>query len=196
MIKKKILFEKDDEKPKEHPPYGPLKLFKECVKYLNKYPKEIKKLNNKNKNIYKLFCIGYIKSFCYTFANLIDSCSPNLEDASKIIEEINKGEEMSEVIKLYIYKIIYNKNKKSIDVFKSDEIIKNYKLGNYEGFKEFIENPEENPFKYKYINSKNENIKFYEPFNLVLEKYKNQKFESIELDDFNLSKIGIDIFYF
>ena len=194
--KEKILFENDQEKPKDHPPYGPLKLFKECVKYLNKYLNEIKKLNNKNKNICKLFCIGYIKSFCYTFINLIESCSPNLEDVSKIIKEINKGGTMKEIIKLYIYKIIYNKNYKSIDAFKNDKIIKRYKLEDYEGFKEFIKNQEENPFKYKYINSKSENIRFYKPFNSALEKYKFSKFENIKLEDFNLNKVGIDIFYF
>ena len=39
----------------------------------------------------KLFCLGYIKSYCYTFIKLIDICSTKLKDSSKIIDEINKN---------------------------------------------------------------------------------------------------------
>ena len=42
------------------------------------------------------------------------------------------------MVKLYIYKIIYNKNNKQIDTFLNNEIIKKYKLESYEGFNEFI----------------------------------------------------------
>ena len=46
---------------------GPLKLFKNCVKILNDYCKGNDKLNEKNKNICKLFCLGYIRAYCYMF---------------------------------------------------------------------------------------------------------------------------------
>ena len=46
------------------------------------------------------------------------------------------------MVKLYIYKIIYNKNNKQINVFLNSEIINKHKLDTYEGFNEFINKEE------------------------------------------------------
>ena len=42
------------------------------------------------------------------------------------------------MVKLYIYKSIYNKNDKEINAFLNSDIIKKYKLDTYKGFNEFI----------------------------------------------------------
>ena len=55
----------------------------------------------------------------------------------KIIEIINESDEIN-MVKLYIYKIIYNKNNRQINAFLNNEIINKYKLDNYKGFNEFI----------------------------------------------------------
>ena len=88
--KVKMLFENDegddDKKSKEddkkiEKKVGPLKLFNKCVKFLIDYNKGNSKLDGKNKNFCKLFCLGYIRAYCNTFIDLIDSRSPNLENA-------------------------------------------------------------------------------------------------------------------
>ena len=58
-----------------------------------------------------------------------------------VISIINKNDKIN-MIKLYIYKIIYNKNNKQIDVFLNSEIINKYKLNTYEGFNNFINQEE------------------------------------------------------
>ena len=45
----------------------------------------------------KLFCLGYIKSYCYTFIKLIDICSTKLKNPKKIIDEINKSDDKEKV---------------------------------------------------------------------------------------------------
>ena len=55
----------------------------------------------------------------------------------KIIEIINENDEIN-MVKLYIYKIIYNKNKKQINTFVNSDIINKYKLKTYKGFGDFI----------------------------------------------------------
>ena len=143
-----------------------------------------------------LYCLGYIRAYCYNFIQLIDKCSTKLKDYKKIIDAINQEEEIKKIIILYIYKIIYNKNKKNIYIFLNSEFIQKYKLNEYNDFNRFIINQEENPFIYQYINSNN-GIKYnYENFYKTSENYKQKNFEDIDIDEFNIEKIGIDIFYF
>ena len=108
--KDKILFENDEEieinKDKGEKKIGPLKLFSKCVKYLLDYSGGNTKLDGKNKNICKLFCLGYIRAYCSKFIDLIDSGSSNLEDASKIIKEINGSKGLSKIISFYDWKAI------------------------------------------------------------------------------------------
>ena len=186
--KEKILLENDEEKPI----YGPLKMFKECIKFLNNFKKGSHNIEGKNKNLCKLFCIGYIKSYCFTYFNLLDTCSPKLENDLKIINEVNNSKCLSKVISFFIWKIIYNKNNKNIDIFIDPEFIKKFKFSEYKCFKK-VESTE-NPFTYNYINQKDKDI--YNEFNKVLEKYKNTKFEKVDLEEFNPNKIDMDLFFF
>ena len=78
--KKQILFENDEDE------YGPLKIYKNCIKFLNDYKNDIGKIKGKNnKNLCKLFCVGYTRAYCYTFINLYDSCESRLENVSKLL---------------------------------------------------------------------------------------------------------------
>ena len=43
--------------------------------------------------------------------------SQKIKDTSKIIKAINDNISISKIIKLYVYKIIYNKNNRRIDIF-------------------------------------------------------------------------------
>ncbi len=182
---------KEEDKKKEKR-IGPLKLFSKCVKYLIDYNKGNSKLEGKNKNICKLFCLGYIRAYCSTFIDLIDSSSPNLKDAKKIINEINNSKSLSEIISFYVWKAIYNKNKKNIDIFIDLEYITKYQLKDYNCFKNVEIN--ENPFIYECINPQDKEI--YVKFNQTLENYKDKNFEDVNLEEFKINKTDIDIFYF
>ena len=171
---------------------GPLKLFNRCVRFLIDYNKGSDKLNGRNKNICKLFCLGYIRAYCFKFIDLINSRSPNLENASKIIKEINDSKDLSKIISYFVWKVIYNKNKKNADIFLDPELITKYKLNEYNCFKNI--EIKENPFRYDCINSNDKDI--YEKFNQSLESSKEKKFENVDLEKFKIDKNGIDIFYF
>ena len=92
----------------------PLDIFEECVKFLYKY-NFTEKLDKEIRHIRKLFCIGYIKVYCYTFFKMINENNQKLKDQLSI-ENLLKGKlsdkekKMSKIIRLYVYKTIYNQN--------------------------------------------------------------------------------------
>ena len=98
---KKELFieEKEDE--------GHLYVFKECNKFLSELNKDEIDEESNNINITKIFCIGYIKTFCYMFIKMHNKRKFKPESIIKII---NESDEMN-IIKLYIYKIFITKTK-------------------------------------------------------------------------------------
>ena len=102
-----------------------LYVFKECNKFLSELNKnEIDE--GLNANITKLFC--------YTFIKMHNKRRFKPENVIKII---NESDEIK-MVKLYIYKTIYNQNKKQMNTFLDSDIIDKYKLYNYQGFEEFI----------------------------------------------------------
>ena len=112
----------------------PLTIFLDCSDFLNEFKIDVDKFYNKNANITKLFCLGYIRSYCYKFIKMHDK--PKF-DPKDIIKEINDCDKIN-MIKLYLYKIIFNLNNKQIDIFLKDEIKEKYKLDKYNNFSEFI----------------------------------------------------------
>ena len=194
--KETILFDNDDDDKnkdkKAEQKIGPLKLFNKCVKYLLDYNKEIEKFEGKNKNICKLFCLGYIRAYCNKFIDLVDSESPNLGDVTKIIKEINNSKDFTKNISFYVWKAIYNKNKKNIDVFINPEYISKYRLKEYNCFKNI--EIKENPFSYERMNEQDKDL--YDKFNETLEKYNEVQFKDVDLEEFKKDKNGIDLFYF
>ena len=184
----------------------PLDVFMETIKYLNDYLNHKEKIKDKNNiNMCKLFCIAYIKTFCFTFVSMMnDNNNEFLDKNSKnstIIESIknidinNKisDKQLGRTIKLYIYKIIYNLNHRQFEVFLRGETILKFKIKDYE-FKDFIDINENNFLNYKNRNTLKEN-KEYETFYEIIDKYKNNNFEKVDYQEFDL-KVGIDIFFF
>jgi hypothetical protein len=110
------------------------------------YCKSNEKLEGKNKNMCKLFCHGYIRAYCYKFIDLIDSDSSNIEDATKIIKEINNSKDLIKNISFYAWKAIFNKSNKNIDIFINPEYISKYRLKEFTCFKNV--EIKENPFSY------------------------------------------------
>ena len=180
----------------------PLKVFLECIKYLNDFLNHKEMIRNKNNiNMCKLFCIAYIKTFCFTFISMINNNSEFLKNNSIIIEKIrdidkeNKlnDQQLGRTIKLYIYKIIYNLHHKQFEVFLKNETILKFKIKDYE-FKDFIDINKNNFFNYKNRNTIKERHE-YENFYAIIDKYKKNNFEKVEYQEFDLT-VGIDIFYF
>ena len=126
-------------KKKESLETEPLEIFKECNKFLYDLKKDASKFHNKSANITKLFCLGYIKSYCYIFIKMHDK--PEFKP-DNIIKAINKCDKIN-MVKLYIYKIIFNKNNKQINIFLNDATQDKYKLDKYDNFSDFIKFKEE-----------------------------------------------------
>jgi len=177
----------------------PTDIFKECFKYLNDDFETAEKYYGKLIHITKIFCLGYIKAFCHMFIRMHDKSE---FDPKKIIEVINKYDKYNivKLIKIYIYKIIYNQNNKRIDSFLRHSIKEKYKLSKYKDFKKFIKFKEEDQINFGIENLDNDNYKkVYD----ILEKYKNDGYKNkIEEEDINEinndgedNKLRFDNFY-
>ena len=117
----------------------------------------------------KLFCKSYIKSYCYTFSKMHDK--PKFNPKNKI-KEINENDKIN-MVKFYIYKIIYNKNNKKIGVFFNNAIKNKYKFGQYINFKDSIKSENEAQLNYEKNKSKNEN---YKELCKKIEDYRKDEF--------------------
>ena len=156
----------------------PLDIFEECAKFLYKY-NYTDKLSNEIRHIRKLFCIGYIKVYCYKFFKMINENNRKLKDQLSIENLLKnklseKEKKMKNIIRLYAYKTIYNQNGKELDVFLNKIKKKSYKFEQYEGFKNFFKFEEEEENINHGFQSLNNN--FDEFFNKV-EKYKKNGFD-------------------
>ena len=175
---------KDKKNEKKEDEEGPLDIFKECIKFL------IELINNKINEgltyITQLYCIGYIKTFCYTFIQMHDNKEYNPDDVIKMINKYDK----TNMVKLYVYKIIYNKNNKQINVFLNSDIKKKYKLNKYNEFNDFIKAEEiEKLEQFSYGDNKSNTLK-------ILKEYEENHFENeINKDDISSKKKDFDDFY-
>ena len=171
--------EEEEEKKGEH-----LTIFKECCDFLYEFNND--EINEGLTYITQLFCIAYIKSFCSTFIDLHKKKKFNPENIIKIINESDK----INMVKLYIYKTIYNKNNKQINSFLNSDIIKKYKLNTYNGFNEFINKEEvEKLDEFSYDDNKSKTFK-------KLKEYEEKHFEEkISKNDISSGKKDFDDFY-
>ena len=178
----------------------PMEIFKDCNKFLENKDKS-EKYYDKLKNIAKLFCLGFIKAFCYTFIKRHEKSG---FEPKAIIDKINKYDKMN-MIKLYIYKIIYNLNNKQIDIFlKKGTSYDKYKLILYNDIDKFIEFKGEELFKDEIETLDNDNSNYKNIYNILLNYKNNGKFKKkitkSELinnneDENNKEKFKFDNFY-
>ena len=175
----------------------PLDIFKNCYDFLYVYIFKQKELNSqKSIEICKLFCISYIKSYIHIFIKSFEE-KENLkfQDADKIINVINGNNPIYKMIRIYIYKILYNNF--GVEVFIEERMIDKYKLKKYAGFTEFIQIKQLNDmYKIEYSIRTIKDEKFNEA-KIKIEKYKSNNCFSkkLDLDDFDLEEFGIDNFF-
>ena len=188
--------EKEKEKNKIYLDDEPLDILKECIESLENYlnNKEKKKSAAKNKEISKLFCLSYIKIFITIFIKIFKDENPKWKDPAKIIEVINEDNNTCKMIRIYVYKILYNNYK--IDFFLDEENISNYKLEDYKDYADFIKIEDlSNLFKLDY---KIKTIKdgYFSEASTAIEKYKKDDFKKvIKSTNYDLDEYGIDNFY-
>jgi len=184
-IKETVIIKLEDE---------PLDILKDCYEVLNFYIFEPKKLDSKLKEIGKLYCLGYIKSYIHTFVKTFEDEKPKFNDPNKIINAINGDNPIYKMIRIYIYKILsYNFG---IYVFINKKMIEKYKLNDYKNFKEFIQVEKLNNI-YK-IENQIRSLKddYYEQTKKTIEKYLKNGFKNpIRKNDFDIEEFSLDNFY-
>ena len=172
----------------------PLEIFKMCYEVLNIYIFDPDKLSTKLKEVGKLFCLGYVKTYIYTFIKSFDDKDSKFEDPNPIINFIKGENSLFKMISIYIYKIFYYNY--GIDVFINEDMIKKYKLNEYKDFSKYKEEKElKKIYKIDYQIKTLIDDNFYNSYK-VLENYKNNDFiNKIKPNEFDLEDFGIDNFY-
>ena len=168
----------------------PLDIFKDCINFLQEIIEINKKYERNNKYTTKLFCLAYIKIFCQIFIKMFEDDEAKFKEPQKIIDFLNEKKTMNKTIRLYIYKILFNKYQ--IDVFLNKNNILKYKLEEYEDFKVLLKFPEDERINFGFETLDNEN---YERIYKILENKKKDKFKNkikkVEIGD----NLNIDNFY-
>ena len=167
----------------------PLDIFEDCVKFLYIY-NFTEKLNSEIRHIRKLFCIGYIKVYCNIFIEMINTNNPKLKDPLSLeylLENLlsDKEKKMGKIIKLYIYKTIFNKNGKVFDVFLDRTKTKMYKFDKYEGFKDFYKLEEDKNINYGFESLDNDFDSFFNKIEIYKKKEYDKKINKDEIINSN-----------
>ena len=172
----------------------PLDIFKDAISYLVDYSEKKENKEYKNKEFCKLFCLGYIKTFCFIFIKMFDAKEPKWKLPDNVINVLNGDNNVCKMIRLYIYKILYNEY--YIDFFYKKDNIQKFKLEEYKDFASFIQNKElNNIYKIDYKIQTINNEK-YEVSYKAIEKSKKDKFKNkITKIQFNIEDFGIDNFF-
>ena len=182
-----------------------------CILFLNNYMNKPAKFDKQLKEICKLFCLGYIRTYCYTFIKMFNDDKHKYNNKpSTIIDFINGkiqitikdkvieiNDSLYKMIRYYIYKILYNNYQ--IDVFINKDSINKYMIKDYKDFNQLIQNNKEliniNVYKIddEFKTLKDEN---YDNAKKEMEKCKKDNFKNkIKTNNFDIEDIGIDNFY-
>ena len=170
----------------------PLDIFKDCINFLQDLIDEKnRKYDRYNKYITKLFCLGYIRIFCHIFIKLFDDDEVKLKEPEKIIAVVNDDKKtINKMIRLYIYKILFNKYQ--IDAFLNKNNLLKYKLEKYGDFKSFFNFTDDEQINYGFETLDNDN---YEKIYKILENKKKEKFKTkIKREEIG-DNLHIDNFY-
>ena len=184
--------------------------FEKCVLLLETIYKDQEIKNEKNKikqniNIKKLFMISFIKVYLRTFIDWINkkqlTKNSEIEEIIKAINGKERNNKFRDIIRCYIYKIIYNINGKDITKLFEQNLIKKFHLNSYYNFELFKEeNIEDNFRDILFIEADKEDDENYKIFKKeydLLYNYLNiSRKKENELKKFiKNNDIKLDIFY-
>ena len=179
----------------------PLTIFKDCYGFLNDYISNPEKFDSQKKEICKLYCLGYIKTFIYKFTKALEDDKyknkypDKIRDFIKRDDKEKKENKLLKIIRLYFYKILYNDY--TIDVFIDKKSIDKFGLKGFNDYKNLIKtNDLENIYKINYHIKTLKNG--YQTVNEMIEKYKKEGFKKrvTKSSDLNIiEEYGLDNFY-
>ena len=173
----------------------PLLILMECIKFLENYISKPEDMENKLKDLCKLFCLSYIKIYCYIFINMFNNPKPKYKNPKKVIDIIKDNKPICKMMRIYIYKILFNNC--NVDVFINSATINKYKLKDYGDLDSngMIKSEELcNIYKFdgriKTLKEKN-----FDSLNNLIVKNIKEDYKKIKIRDFNINENGIDNFY-
>ena len=175
----------------------PLKILKECNDLLNTYMFKPKELGPKLlKETCKLFCLGYIKTYLYIFIRSFDDDKYKSEDyeksRKKIIDVINGDNSIYKMMRIYIFKILYNNFR--IDVFTDEKMVEKYNINDYKDINNLEIKELNNVYKFDIDKTLKED--YYIDSFKIIEKYKKNEFkDKLKPHDYDIEEYGIDNFY-
>ena len=163
--------ENDTEKEqKKEPEKEPIDAFKDAIKFLD--DEKNKKYEKSNKYITRLFCLAYVKVFCHVFIEMFDADDNKFKDPLKVLKIINEKKPIYKMIRLYIYKILFNKYQ--LDAFLDKNKKLKYKLEEYVDFKELLKFSDDEEINYGFETLDN---KYYVKIYEILENKKKNQFK-------------------
>ena len=184
--------------------------FEKCAIFLESTENQENKKKSKNDleksniNLKKFFSISFIRVYLKIFIDWIDKrlITKGIE-IDEIIQIINGKEnnKFRDMIRYYIYKLVYNFNKQDISKLFDQDIIDKYHLEIYSDFK-LLKEEKNDPESYKNIlfvesySTGDEDFKiFLEEYNLLDKYLKNGFDEGNELKKLVHKNKRLDIFY-
>ena len=167
-------------------------ILKYCIEYLDTFDKNTEYEDRKSKQLFKLFCIGYIKQFCIEFIKSFNNNSYKFGEPDKVIEIFNKDNSICKTIRMFIYKLMFKKYK--INFFYKEENIDKYHLNKYIDYKDLVNAINSSiSIDYEVKTIKND----YKEYSCqIMNKYEKEEFKNkVDTNDFNIKEWGIDNFY-
>ena len=153
-------------------------IFKKCINYIEK---EKCKISKKNK-IGILYCISYIKYYCYYFSKVVNDEKYQIIDKNEIYSFLNNSSAFRKVIKIYILKVLNLIFIKNYHIFLNVIEEKQIFFNDFD----FVENV---PCALNYLFLENEKYNYYKDMDkkYILFKMENyrKKSELLEIIDNN-----------
>ena len=186
-----------------------LDLFDINAKNLEKYLDGGEENENIRKKIVLLYSISYVRLYIYQFITKITlnykkkQIGENYEekDYSKIIDAINSnsGSSFREMLRLYMYKIIFNQHGRNFETFQSLNLHYIYQINEnlYSKFYNEHNKKQEFAFNYFFLPSNDKDIKNFEEQLTIFQIQYQNSFETGNIEQFqkNINLNGIDTFF-
>ena len=160
-----------------------LEIFKKCINYI-KNEENYKNITSDKLGI--LYCISYIKYYCYNFSKILYDEEYENINKNEIYSFLDNPHKFTKIIKIYILRILNIIKIKNYNDFLKFIIEKNIFLKDFD-FKEKV------PCSLDYLFIQNENIDFYKE---LRSRYNLDKMENFKSTKEILEKIDNKIFIF